>query len=244
MAEKEKKQTSPPKKQSLFTLIIFSPIRIMLFLVMGFLLACIISIIIEMIGLHFWWPDNPHHAQEMFLNEFRYIENNYAKSFGNWQPFLIIKTNVSIIFNWFANSSTINYIVSWWLSPPTSSIGEGIKTSLTMMGVYAEAIVFISLTIAMRITIFILSSGWFLLCALIGLVNGLILREIRRAEGGLEHSFLFHLGMSHLGAALKAAWIIYLSIPFVIHPSFIIIPTGIMFGSTISLTASTFKKYL
>ena len=43
---------------------------------------------------------------------------------------------------------------------------------------------------------------------------------------------------------MLSAWVCYLALPFSLHPVFIVLPFAILFAISISVTASTFKKYL
>ena len=47
-----------------------------------------------------------------------------------------------------------------------------------------------------------------------------------------------------LAVGLIIAWVLYLSLPFSVHPSWVILPFAIGFGLAVTVTASTFKKYL
>lgn len=244
------KDTTPkqqPKENApkpLVLKIIQLPIVCFFFLFKAFIIATILAIVIELLGMTFIWDDSPTHAREMFDKEYAYLAKYYTGSIGNWTPIQFTNSIINIVADFFAENSLVAELSFWWNSPPTSNFGSFIKTYIPKLGYYGQAIIYITLTIAMRMTIFILSGGWFLLCGILGLVNGLIDREIRREEGGLEHSYLFHFATSHIGFSLQIAWIAYLSFPFAIYPSLIIVPAGIAFGSTISLAASTFKKYL
>lgn len=238
------KKTKEKAPRPLIISALVLPLALLKFLILGFILASVVSIAVEFLGMTFIWNDNPNHAEEMFEKEYGYLMEYYTGSIGNWAPISFINTTIHWVADFFSNNSFFASIANWWHQPPTSKLGYGIKTTLPTLANYAQAAIFIILTIAMRISIFVLSSGWFILCGLLGLVNGLIQREIRREEGGLEHSFLFHFATSHLGVSLKIGWISYLASPWAIYPSLIIVPAGIAFGSTISLAASTFKKYL
>ena len=39
-------------------------------------------------------------------------------------------------------------------------------------------------------------------------------------------------------------WVVYLALPFSLHPTFIVLPFATVFALTVAVTASTFKKYL
>ena len=39
-------------------------------------------------------------------------------------------------------------------------------------------------------------------------------------------------------------WVIYLALPFSLHPSLVVLPFAALFSASVAVTASTFKKYL
>ncbi len=44
--------------------------------------------------------------------------------------------------------------------------------------------------------------------------------------------------------AFVVAWVLYLALPFSLHPSVVILPFAALFALALAVTASTFKKYL
>ena len=38
-------------------------------------------------------------------------------------------------------------------------------------------------------------------------------------------------------------WVIYLTLPFSVHPSFVVLPFATLFALSVAVTTSTFKKY-
>ena len=43
---------------------------------------------------------------------------------------------------------------------------------------------------------------------------------------------------------LVLTWVVYLALPFSLHPSFVILPFATLFAFSVAVTAGTFKKYL
>jgi integrating conjugative element membrane protein (TIGR03747 family) len=84
----------------------------------------------------------------------------------------------------------------------------------------------------------------FLLFCLIGVVDGLVQRDLRRWGGGRESSYLYHYAKRSSGSFVIGAWVIYLALPFSIHPVFIVLPFAVLFAISVSIAATTFKKYL
>ena len=97
---------------------------------------------------------------------------------------------------------------------------------------------------AVRLAILCLATPVFLLFSLIGLVDGLVQRDLRRWGGGRESSYLYHYAKNSVWMFMLSAWVCYLALPVSLHPVFIVLPFAILFAISISVTASTFKKYL
>ena len=84
----------------------------------------------------------------------------------------------------------------------------------------------------------------FVLFTLVALVDGLVRRDLRRWGGGRESSFVYHYAKQSVLPLVALAWVIYLSLPFSVHPSFVVLPFAALFGLSASIMAGTFKKYL
>lgn len=95
-----------------------------------------------------------------------------------------------------------------------------------------------------RLTTLCLATPAFLLFGLVGFVDGLVQRDLRRWGGGRESSYLYHYAKRSVWGFLIAAWVIYLALPVSVNPAFVILPFAVLFALSISVTASTFKKYL
>lgn len=109
---------------------------------------------------------------------------------------------------------------------------------------YIESVLYVIITFIIRLMIIVLISPLFLLVALVGGGDGLVQRDLRRFGVGRESVFKYHHAKRVVFPVMLLAWGLYLSIPFSIHPNWILIPSAIFFGLTISFTASSFKKYL
>ena len=97
---------------------------------------------------------------------------------------------------------------------------------------------------SVRLAILCLATPVFLLFSLIGLIDGLVQRDLRRWGGGRESSYLYHYAKNSVWMFMLGAWVCYLALPVSLHPVFIVLPFAILFAISISVTASTFKKYL
>lgn len=59
-----------------------------------------------------------------------------------------------------------------------------------------------------------------------------------------ESAYVFHLAKAATAPMLVMTWAIYLSMPFSIHPSIVILPFAVLFAIFVRVTAGSFKKYL
>ena len=97
---------------------------------------------------------------------------------------------------------------------------------------------------SVRLAVLTLATPVFLLFTLVALVDGFVQRDLRRWGGGRESSFVYHWAKRSALPLLVMSWVIYLALPFSLHPSFVILPFAILFALSVAVTASSFKKYL
>ncbi len=97
---------------------------------------------------------------------------------------------------------------------------------------------------AVRLAILTLATPIFGLFTLVALVDGLVRRDLRRWGGGRESSFVYHYDKKAAIPLIIMACVLYLALPFSLYPSWIILPFALAFAFAVTITASTFKKYL
>ena len=61
---------------------------------------------------------------------------------------------------------------------------------------------------------------------------------------GRQSSFVCHYAKKAAIPLIIMAWVLYLELPFSLHPSWIILPFALAFAFAVTITARTFKKYL
>jgi integrating conjugative element membrane protein (TIGR03747 family) len=83
----------------------------------------------------------------------------------------------------------------------------------------------------------------FVVLGLVGLVEGMTERDIRRFSGGRERGQVYHLAKRGIAPALTLPWVIYLAWPTTIHPNLVILPFAFVFALALYVAASSFKKY-
>ncbi|NIB44040.1 TIGR03747 family integrating conjugative element membrane protein [Pseudomaricurvus alkylphenolicus] len=210
--------------------------------------SLLFSIIVEWIGMTFWWEaQGIDHSQQMLANELSFLGTDVQHSLLTDNP----TTYADSLSKWFHvllfEYTRILELIEW-LSPEPAPGEKGIRLVLRNlywpMSEYVAAAVQITQVFAVRLAILTLASPAFGLFALVALVDGLVRRDLRRWGGGRESSFVYHYAKKAAFPLIISAWVIYLALPVSIHPSWVILPFSIGFAFTVSVTASTFKKYL
>lgn len=212
------------------------------------LFALLFSIALEWLGMVFWWPDEGlRHSREMLEAEVGYLQADFRRSLVSSDPARFAqrvadKTYVGL-FEW----TRLVDLLGWVGTPPAT--GEsGLRIRLHQLyqplARFILAALQITQVFALRLAILLLATPVFLLFGVMALVDGLVRRDLRRWGGGRESSFVYHWSKRSALPLLVTAWIIYLALPFSVHPSGVILPFATLFALSIAITASSFKKYL
>ena len=203
--------------------------------------SLLISIIIECIGITYFWPElGDSHSKEMLNTEFGYLSEDFVDSLILSDPLVFTENIITNVYQFIAIKTGLVEIVDGTVNDESSIIYKYINS----VGVYVKAIINIILVFFVRLVILILSIPIFILASIVGCVDGLVRRDIRRFGAGRESSFLYYHSKAWIKPMLILSWLIYLSVPFSIHPNTIFIPMAFLFGLSISITFGSFKKYL
>lgn len=97
--------------------------------------------------------------------------------------------------------------------------------------------------VLLRLCVLLLSIPAYLLFAIVGVVTGLVQRDLRRWGAGRESTDRFEISTKLITPSIILCFLFYLSWPNSINPSLIVVPFAAMFGYALHLTASNYKKY-
>ncbi len=212
------------------------------------MLSLLVSIVIECLGMVFWWPEQGlDHSRQMLEQEIQYLDRDFRQSVVSSDPSRFAR-RIASRSHYFLFELTGVVRLTEWLSTPMTTGESGIRNRLRRgylsIAEFVTAAMQIVQVFSVRLAILCLATPVFLLFSLIGLVDGLVQRDLRRWGGGRESSYLYHYAKKSVWIFMLSAWVGYLALPFSLHPAFIVMPFAILFGFSISITASTFKKYL
>lgn len=223
----------------------------LIFKVIGLLLfSALISIIIEWIGMLFFYSEQGYrgyeHAEEMMKKEISYLGSSLEGDSMNSSAVEVASSKVNDVVNFlFIDSGIVDMLHS--AKTPDADDGKIIRV---VKGVVAEyynylmAAIYILIMFFIRLSILTLSIPAFILFGVVGVSDGLMQRDLRRWCGGNESGYIYHWAKKFAFPVLVIAWIIYLAIPSSIHPNYIITPFAVLFGLVLMVMTSKFKKYL
>jgi integrating conjugative element membrane protein (TIGR03747 family) len=212
------------------------------------LLSLVFSILVEWAGMVLWWPDEGlDHSRTMLDNEIRYLDTDFRRSIVTSDPARFAKRVADGSYHYlFEVTGFVGFIQ--WVSPPPATHERGLRPKLHDLyhpiADFVIATLQVTQVFSLRLAILTLAMPVFVLFSLVALVDGLVQRDLRRWGGGRESSFVYHYVKKAALPLLVMTWVIYLALPFSLHPTFVVLPFATVFALTVAVTASTFKKYL
>lgn len=216
--------------------------------VMWLVFALLVSILIEWIGLRFWWPEQGiEHGERMLAAELGYLQADFRRSLVSPGPEAFAKRMIERSHYLLFELTRIDEGIEW-ISKPATPDARGIRPKLhaSYRGVatYLRAAIKVTQVFSVRLAILILALPVFALFSLVAIVDGLVQRDLRRWGGGRESSFIYHWAKRSALPLLVGTWVIYLALPFSVHPSYIVLPCATLYALSVAVTAGAFKKYL
>lgn len=214
------------------------------------LFSALMSVLIEWIGMVFFYPDQGYsgyeHAEEMMRKEISYLGSPLSGDDYNGSSIKAASDNVTSVAQFlFVDSGIVDLLAR--ARQPNESDGRMVRM---MKGLFSEyydflmAAIYILIMFLIRLSILILSLPAFILFGVVGVADGLMQRDLRRWCGGNESGYIYHWAKKFAIPVLLVSWVIYLAIPSSIHPNFIITPFAVLFGLVLMVMTSKFKKYL
>jgi len=102
----------------------------------------------------------------------------------------------------------------------------------------------VTLTFLLRLAILLQALPLFALTITIGLIDGLVRRDLRRFGAGHESGFVYHHARRMIGSSLAATGLVWLVMPIFLEAGYVLVLGTIMIGLVISIMVAAFKKHL
>lgn len=230
------------------------PVSALVAVVLAFLASMVTSLFLgtalEIIGLYTLWPaEGVSHAKSHVAEDLAYIQQfprsllapdttAFAQSMADWARWPFDKLAVPQLI---ARASAVD---------PEVSAGKNAALRLLRRGTielisWIEVFYYVAQDTAIRLSVAFFALPAFFLAMMVGLVDGLVKRDLRKWCGGRESSFVYHHAKQFAGWSLTGGFALYLAWPFRgFNPTYMVLVFTVLVAATLSLTVSSFKKYL
>ncbi|SMG57021.1 DUF4400 domain-containing protein [Cedecea sp. NFIX57] len=178
--------------------------------------ALVLRIVLELAGLYFWWPqEGSRHAFQVMEQELsELVIALQPHPFGNEILMLLEKGATRIL------------MANRLLQKPFT------------------ALTYTLVSFMQRLTWLVAMLPLLCLCAVTGLTEGLVQRDLRRFGSGLESFFMHHYVIRSGNSVTTTLWVLYLAQPIFAPVMLILLPAALWVGITLWMAAGSFKRWL
>ena len=206
------------------------------------------GVALELVGLYSFWKDEGvDHARRAVQEDFGYLQE-FPRS-------LLVDDTVAFAAEM---SARVTQPFQWLHAPEFIERSRALRTEaahradlrsgqfvLQEAGRWLEITIYVAQDTAIRMAIALYALPTFAMAILIGLVDGLVRRDLRKWSGGRESSFIYHHAKRFFFWFLTAGFTAYLAWPFGgINPAHLVLLFAVGVAAALSTTVSSFKKYL
>ncbi|WP_055137131.1 TIGR03747 family integrating conjugative element membrane protein [Pseudomonas corrugata] len=236
------------QQQGLFINLMTLPFRFVAVLLGSLLL----NIVIECVCMYVFWPEEGwRHSKRMFEYELVQLSNDFKRSALVQEPGRSAREIVEFVYDEIlVNTGLTQVLMNASRRAQDARVADA-RSPRDYIGMFywhlennLIAAAFSVLIFIVRLFVLFLSVPLFLVAAFIGLIDGLVQRDIRRFGAGRESGYVYHRARACVMPLLTLPWIIYLALPVSVNAAFILLPSAVLLGGVIGVTASRFKKYL
>ncbi len=216
-------------------------------LIFWLIVSLLFSILIEWIGMTFWWDDEgAAHSRGMLTTEIGYLSGDLRRTALVSDTAAYARAFADTSYEWLWQRTGLARAIRRAANPPdaASALQQGIYNLYSAVADYVVAAATITQVFAVRVAVLTLAMPAFAMASLVGAIDGLARRDLRRWGGGRESSFLYHHAKRWIWPTFITAWVVYLSLPFSLHPALAVLPFAAGVGLLVAVTTSSFKKYL
>ncbi|ELN8035919.1 TIGR03747 family integrating conjugative element membrane protein, partial [Salmonella enterica] len=102
----------------------------------------------------------------------------------------------------------------------------------------------VTLIFLLRLAILLQALPLFALIIVVGLIDGLVRRDLRRFGAGHESGFVYHHARRMISSCLIATGLVWLVVPIFLVPEYVLVPSAVITALAVSLVLGAFKKYI
>ncbi|AYB89990.1 DUF4400 domain-containing protein [Salmonella enterica subsp. enterica serovar Elomrane] len=178
--------------------------------------ALVLRVMLELAGLYFWWPqEGSRHVFQVMRRE--RVELVIAlQSHPSGDEILVL----------LEKGATHVLMANRLLQKPFT------------------ALVYTLVSFMQRLVWLVAMLPLLCLCAVTGLTEGLVQRDLRRFGSGLESVFLHRYVIRSGSSVATTLWVFYLAQPLFLPAMLVLLPAALWFGITVRMAAGSFKRWL
>jgi integrating conjugative element membrane protein (TIGR03747 family) len=243
---------APPVNRGPVGTLVYGLVRFVCWLILGLFG----NILMEWLCMAFLWPtEGPTRSQQLLQAEVQYLYDDMKDSIMTDTPLQFAVARATELHELLYKKTGITHLFARSAPYPAkpeqhprtnnnaSFFNQFLRHSLSGLYDYLLAAMISTQVYALRLSVLFLSIPVFVLAGLVGAIDGMVLRDLNKWSGGRELGQRYHLAKSMVAPNLTLPWIIYLAWPTTVHPYLVILPFAAIFGLTVAITTSTFKKY-
>lgn len=178
--------------------------------------ALVLRIILELAGLYFWWP------QEGSRHVFMVMKHEQAELVTALQPHAMGNEILVLL----EKGATRVLMANRLLQKPFTALAYTLVS-------FMQRLVWLATMLPLLC-----------LCAITGLTEGLVRRDLRRFGSGLESVFLHSYVIRSGSSVASTLWVFYLAQPLFLPAMLVLLPAALWFGIRVWMTAGSFKRWL
>ena len=206
------------------------------------------AIVIEWVGMSFFWEtEGSRHSAAMLETELHYLNSDFKRSTLVREPLQFAQRFADNFYYYGFQKTGIERGLKWLATTEPQQnkhLHAFVQSAYRLTADYILAAINMTSVFAVRLAVLALSAPAFILLVLVGMIDGLVQRDIRRWSGGRESAFIYHWAKKFILPSLMLPWMLYLAMPISIHPTLIVLPFAVLFALAMTVMTSTFKKYL
>jgi len=213
-------------------------------LIVWLIVSLCISITIEWLGMNWWWPEQgAEHAKGVYIQDLAYLNQQLIDQSANIKN--PVAEKMHSVISWIEQKKQLKggFDLLPSLGQKASAVEGWIDDLSQSYKQYLQSAVYVTQTFVIRLTLLLFSLPIFAIAAVVGGVDGLVERDLRRWGGGRESSNVFNLARKSVVPAFVAACVVYISLPISINPVLVILPFTITLGLATRITFERLKKY-
>ncbi|EHO4299803.1 DUF4400 domain-containing protein, partial [Salmonella enterica] len=175
--------------------------------------AWILAIALEWLGDAFFWPNAcASHSEQVLQATWQWWKNSAGAPVRLVEDLALIgdklQQGIAALVHLLNGQSGL-----FW----TEAVTTVIRCALLSAGN-------ITLTFLLRLAILLQALPLFALTIIIGLIDGLVRRDLRRFGAGHESGFVYHYGRGMIFSCLLVTFLVWLTAPIILKPIYTLIP--------------------